>query len=306
MRLMFCCLLALLVTACGRPQAVLVIASNSWLGSAAVHSYAATHENALPPRLKPIMLVSDISVLRMLGNEAAVGAVVTLGNALGANTLTHGDYCLAMVVDRSVGGDAIVARAGWQYEPGQRIRVGLEDSTAARAMLAQWLQQHHIDPSLVTTRAVLPTEQQVAFAEQEVDVIVTYEPFVQRLRAQQAKVLMTSATAVTPVVDVMIIAKQHWPEVAPLLQDFVANTWDHALTALAQRDPDFWVGLQRLTQLREAELTAALQGIQFYDEQAQANALEQVLTQDMPAVAQLLVDAGIFQDVVSLTRCGAP
>ncbi|MBY6063956.1 hypothetical protein [Pseudidiomarina sediminum] len=303
MRWMFSCLLVVLLTACGRPQADLVIASNSWLGATPVHTYAALQPEGMPPHLKPIMLVSDISVLRMLGNEAAVGAVVTLGNALGANTLTHGDYCIAMVVDRSFGGDAIVARPGWHYQPGQQVRVGLEDSTAARAMLAQWMAHQNIALTQVTTRAVLPTEHAVAFAEQEVDVIVTYEPFVQQLLRQQARVLFDSTETPIPVVDVLIVANTAWPQVAPVVQALLQGAWPQSLRALAQREPTFWQGLQRLTQLNEAELSRAVAGVSFYPADEQHMAMDDVLTKDMPKVAELLVRAGIFQQVVPLQRC---
>ncbi len=291
------------LSGCDRPAERAVIVGNSWLGTAPVFSAAVTHPQLIPQQLKPVMLVSDVSVLRMLSNDAAVGAFVSLDNALGLNTMTQGDYCVAMVLDHSNGADAILAREGWQSGQQQSIHVGLEDSTLARYVLSQWMKVNGIAPERVTTQALLPTEHLQAWSNDNVDLIVTYQPFVQRLKQRGAQVIFDSQHQALKITDVLIINKRQWPALAPAIMQLRNKAWQQILTLLNAEQNEFWQALQALTELGDEELRSGLQTVEFIPAAAQDRALQALLQEQIPQVSEHLRESGVYDTVVGLERC---
>ncbi|MFC0445929.1 hypothetical protein ACFOD1_01535 [Pseudidiomarina halophila] len=266
---------------------------------------AAIDPQTRPAGLKTVMLVSDTSVLHMLGNGAVSGAILTLDNALSVNTVTDGDYCLAMILDRSLGADAVLVKEGWSWQSDTTISVGMEDSTLARYMLSRWLEHEQIPASAVIPRILLPTQHIAAFTNGQTDAIVTYQPFVERLRSRGAKVIFDSSTENVAVLNVLIVRKAVWPRAEPRVQQLKTKLWPQALTRLRQRDEAFWQGLSELTELTTDGLELALEGIQFVDLADQENAMQRLLAHDMPATSEYLIASGVHESIVPLTPCGA-
>lgn len=305
MRFLLAGLFAFFLIGCNPPQDDVVIVGNSWLGAMPIYTMAATDPQTLPNGLKTIMLVSDNSVLHMLGNEAVSGAFLTLDNALSVNTVTGDDYCVAMVLDRSVGADAILVKSNWSWESGEAITVGLEDSTIARYMLSRWLEQEQISIAAVTPQILLPTQHIEAFTGGQIDAIVTYQPFIERLRNEGAKVIFDSSAPNATVLDILILRKAVWPRAEPLVQQLQAELWPQALTRLRQGDNEFWRGLTELTDTTVGDLKRALEGVDFVEPGAQEAAMQRLLQHDMPATSDYLIASGVHESVVPLTRCGA-
>ncbi|MDN7124257.1 hypothetical protein J6I90_05135 [Pseudidiomarina sp. 1APP75-32.1] len=305
MRFILSCLVSFTLLGCSPPKDDVVIVGNSWLGAMPVYTLAAVDPELIPPGLKTVMLASDVSVMRMLGNEAVSGAFVTLDNALSVNTVTDGDYCIAMVLDRSMGADAVLVQNDWQPQAKEPITVGLEDSTIARYMLSRWLTLHDLNMTDVTTRILLPTQHLDAFSERKVDAIITYQPFIEKLRESGAKVIFDSSHPDVSVVDILILHKAAWPRAKSLVQQLKQSLWPQALAQLREREQEFWQGLIELTGSSAEELEKALEGVHFVTLPEQPSALERVLQQDMPATADYLVASGMHDAVVPLTECGA-
>tara|TARA_Y100001973_G_scaffold37085_1_gene55873 strand:- start:1919 stop:2860 length:942 start_codon:yes stop_codon:yes gene_type:complete len=296
-------LVMLTVSSCDRPAERAVLVGNAWLGAAPIFSAAATHPAVLPRQLKPVMLVSDISVLRMLSNDAAVGAFVSLDNALGMNTMTQGGYCVAMVIDRSLGADAIIAHEDWRDDPEKPIHVGLEDSTLARYVLSQWMKVNGIAPERVSTQVLVPSEHLSVWTERETDLVVTYQPFVERLKQRGGQVIFDSRHTELKITDVLIINKQRWPALAPAVMALRDQSWPHIMSLLEQRQIEFWQALQALTDLGEAELTTGLADVEFVSAAEQEKALAKLLQEDIPQVAEHLIQSNVYDQVTPLSRC---
>lgn len=296
-------LVILIVSGCDRPAERAVLVGNAWLGAAPIFSAAATHPELIPSKFKPVMLVSDVSVLRMLSNDAAAGAFVTLDNALGLNTMTEGGYCVAMVLDRSFGADAILAHEDWRNDPTKPIHVGLEDSTLARYVLSQWMAVNEIAPDRVTTQALLPSQHLFAWSEKKIDLIVTYQPFVERLKQKGARVIFDSQHEELKITDVLIINKQRWPELASPLMELRDSSWRRIMTILEQRQAEFWQVLQALTDLGNDELQVALAAVEFVPAAAQDKALEKLLRDEIPQVSRYLIRSNVYQQINPLERC---
>lgn len=302
-RLLLLIVLLLTLQACERSNEKAVLVSNAWLGTAPVVSAAVTHPNLLPHPFKVVTLVSDVSVLRMLSNEAAAGAFVTLDNALGLNTMTQGDYCVAMVLDRSYGADAILAREQWSDNQRSQIHVGLEDSTLARYVLSQWIKIRNILPERVTTQVLLPSEHLSAWTEAEVDLIVTYRPFIERLRQRGAKVIFDSQEESLDITDVLIINKQRWTELAPAVMKFRNDAWQTILRLLEREQREFWQNLQALTELGQEELRIGLATVKLVAADAQEQALQSLIENEIPNVSQHLIASEVYDSIYALERC---
>lgn len=292
-----------LLTGCQRSTEKAVIVGNSWLGAAPFFSAAVTQPELIPAKLKPVMLVSDVSVLRMLSNDAAAGAFLTLDNALGLNTMTQGDYCVAMVIDRSQGADAILAREGWAYDARKPLLVGLEDSTLARYVLARWMTTQDVPPEQVMTQALLPTEHLQAWSNTEIDLIVTYQPFVERLKQRGAQVIFDSQNQALNVTDVLIIQKQRWAEIAFAVTQLRDSSWPQILKLVTTEQGEMWQAMQALTELDANELRRGLAAIEYVSAAAQEQALGDLIDQDMPGIAEHLEQAGVYDNVELLERC---
>lgn len=300
---LFCLLWLVLLTGCHRTAEPVVIVGNSWLGTASIISAAAVDAKLLPPSFKPVMLVSDVSVTRMLNNDAAAGAFVSLANALGLNSMSHGSYCVALVMDYSHGADAILARGDWRHDESSQLRVGLEDSTLARYVLSRWMTTHNIVPERVRTEVMLPTEHVTAWQQRNVDLFVTYQPFVERLEQLGARVLYDSEHHTLPVTNVFIVNKRHWPEIAPLVTQFRERSWPRINEMRENRPESFWRALQALTELDQAELRSALDEINFVTAADQDEALNELVHQTAPALAKELQRADIYKNIPELQRC---
>ncbi|MGQ4276708.1 hypothetical protein ACQ5ES_06635 [Pseudidiomarina sp. E22-M8] len=304
MRFLLASLLAAFLIGCNPPQDDVVIVGSSWMGAMPIYTIAATDPQALPDGLKTIMLVSDNSVIHMLGIETVGGAFVTLDNALSVNTFTGGDYCVAMVLDRSVGADAVIVSDSWDWQAGETLSVGLEESTVARYMLSRWLLDAQIPKEAVTTQVLLPTQHIEAFTSGKIDAIVTYQPFIEHLRNVGGKVIFDSAVTNISVVDVLILRKAVWSAAAPLVEELKERVWPQALKRLQQRDEPFWQGLKTLTGISGKDLERALAGVEFVHLSGQEAALDQLFASDIPAVSNYLVASGMQDSVAPLSRCG--
>jgi NitT/TauT family transport system substrate-binding protein len=298
-------LAALALVACAPPKDDIVIAGNSWLGATPFYAFEAVSPEQMPDRLRTVMLVSDVSVMRMLGNGGISGAFVTLDNALIANTLSGGDYCVAMVIDRSTGADAVVARPGWQPESGVPIRVGLEDSTIARYMLERWQNAAQLDGADVQPQVLLPTQHLAAMKTQSVDVIISYEPFITRLKQLNGRVLFDSRADDVDVLDVLIVRKEVFAAEPRQIIALREQVWPLILARMQEGEAAFWSALSQLSGLSADALSRTLAAIEFVPMERQEEALEQLITTAMPATINYLIANNVHDHVEPLSICEA-
>ncbi|WP_411359261.1 type 2 periplasmic-binding domain-containing protein [Pseudidiomarina salilacus] len=298
-------LAALALVACAPPKDDIVIAGNSWLGATPFYAFEAVSPEQMPAGIRTVMLVSDISVMRMLGNGGISGAFVTLDNALTANTLSGGDYCVAMVIDRSNGADAVVARPDWQPESGMPIRVGLEDSTIARYMLERWQSAAQLNAVDLQPRVLLPTQHLAAMKNESVDVIISYEPFITRLKQLNGRVLFDSRSEDVDVLDVLIVRKEVFAAAPRQIIALREQVWPRIFVRIQEREETFWSALRQLSDLPADDLSSTLAAVEFVPAERQAEALEQLITTAMPATINYLIANNVHDHVEPLSICGA-
>lgn len=296
----------MLVTACGnRERDPTNLVGNSWLGYQPFYLQHHLHREQQPAGISVTMLMSDVSVIRMLTNEAAGAAMISLDNAIALQSLTALDLCVALVMSHSVGADAILVHPNFldRLDSTAPIRVGMEDSALARYMLSRWLELSDIDPRRIERRIVLPNTHLDEFARGNFDVVVAYSPFAQRLEQLGATAIFTSLDIPNEIVDLVVVRQQVWQREQDKLLALVTRSWDQALTALHKREPQTMKYLEVLTELNAEQLQTVMGLVQFYNSAESRAALVSDYPQWFATVAENLVKAGVQQETRDLPVC---
>lgn len=300
-------LIALILTmsGCQPPPEPLSIVGNSGLGFHPVYAQHLIHPEQHPENLNVTMLVSDVSVVRMLTNQAAEVGMLSLDNAITLQSRGNRDYCVARIISSSNGADAVVV--GRSFAPkltsGTPIRVGMEDSTLSRYMLARWLEQTGIDEALIHRRIVLPNSHAVALLDDEVDVIITYAPFTQHLIEQGGLIVFSSQDIPDEIVDIMIVQTNVWDEHRERLLEFATASWDSALSALNDPESEVMETIAKLSELPQPELITLMNQITYFSAAASAEYLQQDYVQTSALISAQLLTEGMISRVRSLPIC---
>lgn len=156
-------------------------------------------------QVRLIEMPSASASLRALASGALEGACLTLDEVLAAR-----DRGLALsavlVLDQSMGADALVARPGFGSLGSLRgSRIGVEQTAVGAVMLDAALQQAGLAPADVQLVALSVDEHEAAFVAGRVDAVVTYEPTLGRLLAAGASVLFSSRQVPGRVLDVLAL-----------------------------------------------------------------------------------------------------
>jgi hypothetical protein len=251
------------------------------------------------------MLVSDISVIRMLTNQAASVAMLSLDNAISLNSRTDLDFCIALALSSSDGADAILTRPDFvpQLKTEVPIRVGMEDSALARYVVSRWLEEHDIDPSRVNRMIVLPPGQETALNTNLVDVIATYAPFTQNLVEHGAEVIFSSREIPDEIIDTVVVRKTTWQQYQDRLLPLVTTSWDTALAQSQVPNSDIFNAMMKLSDLSAEELTMSMAQLKFYDTKQSREFLKTGYAEVSEQIAAHLQETGVFDAPKMLSPC---
>lgn len=285
-----------LLVGCQPPQEPINVVGNSWLGYQPLYAQHKLHPEQQPSNVHLNMLVSDISVVRMLTNQAASTALLSLDNAISLNSRTDLDFCIALALSSSDGADAILTRPDFvpQLKTEAPIRVGMEDSTLARYVVSRWLEEHDIDESRINRIIVLPPGQLAALNTRSVDVIATYAPFTQNLIEAGAEVIFSSREIPDEIIDTIVVRKSTWQQHKERLLPFVTTAWDNAITQAKVPNSEIFNAMMKLSELSAQELNASMAQLKFYSAKDSREFLTTRYTQVSSNVADHLQDSGIF------------
>ncbi|MCY1075508.1 ABC transporter substrate-binding protein [Archangium lansingense] len=152
---------------------------------------------------------------------------------------------VVLVIDYSEGADAIVARPGVRrLEDLRGKRVAVEDMVVSIYVLGRALKMAGLQPSDIQVVRI-PVDQQLrSYESGQVDAVVTYEPFVDKLRAAGAHTIFDSRQLPGEIVDVLVVNKdvlEKSPEqVEQLVQGWLQARHyleEHPADALARMSP---------------------------------------------------------------------
>lgn len=157
------------------------------------------------PLVRLVEMPSASASLRALASGALEGACLTLDEVLAARDRGL-SLTAVLVLDQSMGADALVARPGLGSLAALRgRRIGVEQTAVGAVMLDAALQHAGLTPGDVRLMALSVDEHEAAFVSGRVDALVTYEPTLVRLQAAGATVLFSSREVPGRVLDVLAV-----------------------------------------------------------------------------------------------------
>ncbi len=156
-------------------------------------------------QVRLVEMPSASASLRALTSGSLQAACLTLDEVLAAR-----DRGLALsavlVLDQSLGADALVARPGLDTLQALKGRsIGVENSAVGAVMLDAALQKAGLVPADVNIVALSVDAHEAAFTAGRVEALVTYEPTLNRLLAAGAVPLFTSREIPGRVMDVLAV-----------------------------------------------------------------------------------------------------
>lgn len=247
-------------------------------------------------------------VVRAFRNGAVQAVGVTLDMAL--QLQEHGfDPKVVLVLDKSMGGDAVVARPevrGLRELRGRRVAV--EDWGVSLFVLSRALEHAGLKPA--DLRIVhLPVDQHMrALREREVDAVVTIEPYASRLLEEGARRLFDSTQIPGEVLDVLLTNGEVAARNPEALQH-LTEAWFKALAYLEAHPDDALARMSPRLQMSEAELARSMRGMELLglaENRAFLGGPQPALLASAATVQRLLLEMGILRRNMELATLPAP
>jgi NitT/TauT family transport system substrate-binding protein len=189
-----------------------------------------------PDRVVVNEMPSTTDVIASWRNRSIDLAALTLDEAL-MLAETRDDVRILFVADISMGGDAVIAKPTIErIEDLRGKRIGVESTAVGAYILSRALETGHLTTRDVTIVPLTVDLQHSAFANGEVDALVTYEPLVTLLEQEGARRLFDTAQIPGEVVDVMVV-RQDVLESRPEDVANITDAWFRAVETF-ERESD--------------------------------------------------------------------
>lgn len=277
------CLLILLAALSGcadERTATPRVATNNWPGYWPL--YLAVR-NAPEPIAHLTELRSATAVMRAFRNGAVDIAALTLDEALvlAAEGL---EVCVFLVVDVSHGGDALVAQPSIESVAALAgRRIGVEASAVGAYLLSRIYDETALAAGAATIVEIPVSDHARAFANGEVDAVITFDPTRAELVAGGARELFSSRDIPGEILDVLVARPAYLADRRDAVVRLV-RAWRHAARDILEQRAVAFDALSGFVQGEPARLDAALEGIVFPSTEAQRD----LLNGELDAVAARL------------------
>lgn len=217
-----------------------------------------------PDILRLVEMPSNTANLMALATGDVEAATLTLDEFLHA--LEGGlDVRAILVFDDSAGADVIMSRPGIERLADIKgKRVGVEETAAGALMLAKLLETAGLKPGDIVKKQVTADRHLRAYLADEVDILVSWEPYATQLQAQGARRLFDSRRFPGLILDVLA-ARTDALERSPLgFQQLLAGYFK-ALEHLRVSPDDAFRRMAPRLGVSPDEVRIAQQGIRFMD-----------------------------------------
>lgn len=200
--------------ACGTPS--LRLGVHPWIGYESF--YLARSLGALPSQIQLTETRNASESIAAIQSGAVDAACLTLDEVL--HVRGNGpSLTVIAVLDMSAGADVVMASTGikeWSDIAGKRI--ALEASAVGELMLLKLLEAANVARSEVTLIDLPPEKLPDAWAAQEIDLAITYEPTASRLAAMGAQRLFDSRRLPETIFDVLAVRADQRDRLHPALR----------------------------------------------------------------------------------------
>lgn len=258
----------ILLAGCQPAQPPVNLAGNTWLGYQPLYLLLAERE--CPDcvltlgdkhQLQITMLPSTTQVLRLFSAGQLDAAMLTLDEALTFQSQTAINICIAAVLSYSNGADAVMALP--DFNPTQPFRIGYEETALGGYLLRRVVELSGWSESQFEQRLIVPRRHVSALLEREVDVVITYEPYVSQLSKAGAQRLLDSRQLPGEIIDILVVQTDVWQRQAALFSELLTGYWSQGVARMQQLDASAIATLTQNTELTAEELQQALAGMEF-------------------------------------------
>ncbi|CAM5190178.1 nitrate ABC transporter [Alishewanella longhuensis] len=260
-----------MLSACSKQNEPLNLAANTWLGYQPLYLIQARHAcpdctlEILPgQQLKITKMPSTTMVLRLFGAKKVDAAMLTLDEAVSFQSNTGIAICVAAVLSYSNGADAALVMPGFEASK-ESFKIGYEETALGGYMLHRIVEEQNWAAEKLQMQLLVPKNHVDTLLQGQVDMVITYEPYISQLRKHGAQVFFDSKALAGEIVDILVVQQTSWAEHRGLLQSLIANDWQEGVAALQNLSAAELAFLQKSTDLDATELAVALSGMQFFD-----------------------------------------
>ncbi len=288
--------LCALLSSCGRPpDNILRIGSTVWPGYETL--YMARERGLLDgSNIHLVEMASGTEVMHALRMGNLEAAALTLDEALRLSAEGI-PLQIALIFNFSVGGDGVVAGAdvsGLDDLRGRRI--GVETGAIGVIMLQALLQHSGLDQHDVDLVYLAIDQTPEALHQGDVDVIVTYEPYLSRAREQGGQLIFDSTAIPDMIMDVLVVREDRAEALHQPLRRLIAAHFK-TLGFLHEQPRQAAELMQARLRLEPAAALATLDGLELPDLEANRRWLENTdgrLTQRIERLQGLLLRMGVI------------
>ena len=249
---------AVLCSACTKsPSMPLSVGANNWIGYQPL--YIARELGYLDNKsIKLVELNSSTDIMQELRAGQLHAAALTMDETL--TMLEEGlDLQVIMVIDISAGGDALVAKPGYEQIKdltGKSIAV---EYTAVGAVLLE-AALNSANMALADIETVPCEFYQHIDCYSSADAVVTFEPNKTKLVERGGIVLFDSSSIIGRIIDVLVVRTEVMPIYAPVIEELV-DGYFKGLQAFTLNTSQVYPILQDRTGLTKEELELSYKGI---------------------------------------------
>jgi NitT/TauT family transport system substrate-binding protein len=240
----------------------LKVGTNIWIGYEP--GYIAESEGLYQLPVQMRQFSSATEVMRAFRNQLIDVAALTLDEAL--QLAQHDDdVVVILVADISDGADVIMARPEIKTVGDLAgKRVAAEGTALGAFVIARALEQHEVDPTTVNVVAITVDESLIAYDNNQIDAVVTFEPFRTKLLNAGAVEIFNSRQIPNEIVDVLVARKTGIKEYGASLRDFVAG-WSAAIELIKTSPERVNPIIARRMEITVEEAKSSYDGLQLPD-----------------------------------------
>lgn len=242
------------------PSTTLRVGTNLWIGYQPLR--VAQNAGNLPGGIALLEGRSTSALMEALKIGTLDAATLTLDEAV---RVANGGVpiSVALVLDVSDGADVVIAKSNAVASAGPRgKRIGVETGAVGAFVLFRWLALNNMQVSDVTIVDVAPPNHARAFAEMNVDFLVTYEPLASKSFTSDSVVVFDSSKIAGDVVDVLVVRRDRIKTQFANIER-LRDAWFAGTEEMSRRTPAALLHLSRHQDMTSDEIDAVLTKLRF-------------------------------------------
>ncbi len=244
---------------------------------------------------------SATEVLRALRNGNLDAAALTLDETITA--LVSGlDLAVVLVLDYSMGADAVLVKPGITVEDLQHSVIVAEQTAVGAIMLDGMREKLGLDLNQLTVRLVPYDQHFAAYQQEDVAAVVTFEPVKSRLENLGARVLFDSSQIPGRIVDVLVIRKNSLNQKLHYLEQLIHGYYK-ARALLNEKSPEIRALLAKRMRLPSEAVFSAFDGLQLPDRDQTVKSLkscQEHLQKTAESLMELMSERHLIERTVTM------